>query len=129
MANKSIIPEILQKHEGEILEEWISILKGGRGKTGRLKEGELETQAHDVLGALRTATEGGVDNDVTSERYGALREILGRHFALARSSIVHAVRNSHVCALAQRADFQSAREVDQRCGVASQRGLVLDLAD
>jgi rsbT co-antagonist protein RsbR len=78
VANKSIIPEILQKHEAEILTEWIGLLKGGRGKTGRLKEGELETQAHDVLGALRTATEGGVDNDVTGERYGALREILNR---------------------------------------------------
>jgi rsbT co-antagonist protein RsbR len=77
VANKSIIPEILQKHEGEILEEWISNLKGGRGRTGRLKEGELETQARDVLGALRTATEGGVDNDVSSQRYSALHEILG----------------------------------------------------
>jgi rsbT co-antagonist protein RsbR len=82
VANKNIISEILQKHESEILEEWINILKGGRGKTGRLKEGELETQARDVLGALRTATEGGVDNDVTSERYSALREILG---AISRS--------------------------------------------
>ena len=77
MANKSIIPEILQKHEGEILEEWINSLKGGRGKTGRLKEGELETQARDVLSALRAATEGGVDIDVASDRFGALREILG----------------------------------------------------
>jgi rsbT co-antagonist protein RsbR len=31
---------------------------------------------------LRTATEGGVDNDVTSERYSAMREILG---AISRS--------------------------------------------
>jgi rsbT co-antagonist protein RsbR len=71
-----MIPEILQKHEGEILEEWISNLKGGRGKTGRLKEGELETQARDFLGALRAATEGGVDNNITSERYSALHEVL-----------------------------------------------------
>jgi rsbT co-antagonist protein RsbR len=77
VENKSILAEILQKHEKEILEEWINILKGGRGKTGRLKEGELDTQTQDVLGALRAATEGGVDNDVTSERYSALREILG----------------------------------------------------
>ena len=76
MANKSILAEILQKHEKEILEEWINILKGGRGKTGRLKEGELDTQTQDVLGALRAATESGVDYDLTSERYSALREIL-----------------------------------------------------
>jgi rsbT co-antagonist protein RsbR len=82
VANKSIIPEILQKHEREILEEWVGNLKGGRGKTGRMKEGELETQARDVLAALRDATEGGVDNDVTSERYSGLREILG---AISRS--------------------------------------------
>jgi rsbT co-antagonist protein RsbR len=77
VANRSVIPEILRKHEREILEEWISLLKGGRGKTGRLKEGELDAQTHDVFGALRAATESGVDNDVTNERYGALREILG----------------------------------------------------
>jgi rsbT co-antagonist protein RsbR len=71
-----MIPEILQKHEGEILAEWINNLKGGRGKTGRLKEGELETQARDVLGALREAAQGGGDNDATSERYSAVREIL-----------------------------------------------------
>jgi rsbT co-antagonist protein RsbR len=76
VANKSIIPEILQKHEAEILAEWVGLLRGGRGKTGRLKEGELETQARDLLGALRAATEGGVDTDVTGERYSALREIL-----------------------------------------------------
>ena len=52
-------------------------LKGGRGKAGRLKEGELDTQTHDVLSALRAATAGGFDNDVGSERYSALREISG----------------------------------------------------
>lgn len=82
VANRSAISEILQKHEGEILEEWINILKGGRGKTGRLKEGEVETQTRDVLGALRTAIEGRVDGDLTSERFSALREILG---AISRS--------------------------------------------
>jgi rsbT co-antagonist protein RsbR len=72
-----MIPEILRKHEKEILEEWISNLKGGLGKIGRLKEGEIDTQAHDVLSALRTVTESGVDSDVSSERFSALREILG----------------------------------------------------
>jgi rsbT co-antagonist protein RsbR len=77
VATKSIIPEILQKHEREILDEWIGNLKGGRGKAGRMKEGELETQARDVLGALQAAAQGGVETDLASERYGALREILG----------------------------------------------------
>jgi rsbT co-antagonist protein RsbR len=76
VANRSILPEILQKHEGEILQEWIGLLKSGRGKTGRLKEGELETQARDVLGALRAATAGGGDGDLNGDRYGALREVL-----------------------------------------------------
>jgi rsbT co-antagonist protein RsbR len=77
VATKSIIPEILQKHEGEILAEWVNLLKGGRGRTGRLKEGEIETQTRQVLSALRTATQSGVDNDTASEPYAALREILG----------------------------------------------------
>jgi rsbT co-antagonist protein RsbR len=77
VATKSIIPEILQKHEGEILADWVNLLKGGRGRTGRLKEGELETQTRQVLGALQTATQGGVDNDMESEPHAPLREILG----------------------------------------------------
>jgi rsbT co-antagonist protein RsbR len=77
VATESIIPEILQKHEGEILAEWMNVLTGGRGRTGRLKEGELETQTRQVLGALRTATQAGVDGDMASEPYAALREILG----------------------------------------------------
>jgi rsbT co-antagonist protein RsbR len=76
VATKSIISEILQKHEGEILAEWLNLLKGGRGRTGRLKEGELETQARQVLGALRIAAQGGVDSDIATEPYAALREIL-----------------------------------------------------
>jgi hypothetical protein len=86
VANRSIIPEILQKHEKEIFEEWIANLKGGRGKVGRLKEGEIDTQAHDVLGALRAATEDGVESDMTGERYGPLREILSNIRARALSN-------------------------------------------
>jgi rsbT co-antagonist protein RsbR len=41
-----------------------------------LKKGELESQAHDVLNALRTSTQGGHLTDVTTERFSALREIL-----------------------------------------------------
>ena len=41
-----------------------------------MKKGELESQAHDVLNALRTSTQGGHLTDVTTERFSGLREIL-----------------------------------------------------
>ena len=76
LANKSIIPEVLEKHEEGILEHWIRTLKDGRGKTGRLREGELNLQARDVLKALRGAAQAGRLADVANDHFGALREVL-----------------------------------------------------
>jgi len=73
---KSRIPEILDKHQDEILAEWTKSLGGGHGKTGRMREGEIETQARDVLAALKTAVhEGNVDN-IDAPEFARLRELL-----------------------------------------------------
>jgi RsbT co-antagonist protein rsbRD N-terminal domain len=127
VATKSIISEILQKHEGEILAEWLNLLKGGRGRTGRLKEGELETQARQVLGALRIAAQGGVDSDIATEPYAALREILD---SISRSRALQSYTPSETATfvLSLKEPIFN-REVDRRCSVASPGGLVPDRVD
>lgn len=54
------IAQLVAEHEGEILAEWLHILKaGGALASGRLKEAELQTQARTLLGLLRTALAAG----------------------------------------------------------------------
>lgn len=74
---KSRIPEILDKHQDEILREWMSFLASGHGKTGRLREGELETQAREVLAALKAAIHDGNMDDIDAPEFARLRDILG----------------------------------------------------
>jgi len=72
----SRIPEILDKHHDEILGEWVRMLARGHGKTGRLREGEIETQARDVLAALKDAVHEGNVHDVDAPAFARLRELL-----------------------------------------------------
>jgi rsbT co-antagonist protein RsbR len=72
----SRIPEIIQAHEVEILAEWVSLLKAGQGKTGRLKEGELEAQTRQVLSALKEAVQDGNIADIEAENFATLKEHL-----------------------------------------------------
>ncbi len=73
---KSRIPEILAKHQDEILVEWI---KGqtseGTSSSGRLKEPELKEQCGNFLNELQGALQSG-SNDVRSSSWNALRELL-----------------------------------------------------
>jgi rsbT co-antagonist protein RsbR len=73
---KSRIPEILDKHQNDILAEWMSALSGGHGKTARLKEGELEGQAREVLAALRAAIHDGNLDDIEAPEFARVRDIL-----------------------------------------------------
>lgn len=79
---KSRIPELLDKHQEEILAEWMTALSGGHGKTARLKEGELERQAQDMLAALRAAIHDGNLDDIDTPEFARLRDILS---AISRS--------------------------------------------
>jgi rsbT co-antagonist protein RsbR len=67
----------LDRHEQEILADWLAALKGGAGKTGRLKEGELEAQARNVLKALREAVQAGNLDNIEAAEFARLREQLG----------------------------------------------------
>ncbi len=77
MAEKSRLAETLDRHEQEILADWLAALKGGAGKTGRLKEGELEAQARNVLKALREAVQAGNLDNIEAAEFARLREQLG----------------------------------------------------
>jgi rsbT co-antagonist protein RsbR len=79
---KSRIPELLDKHQEDILAEWVTALSGGHGKTARLKEGELERQARDMLAALRAAIHDGNLDDIDTPEFARLRDILS---AISRS--------------------------------------------
>lgn len=76
MPQKSQIPAILEQHEADILREWLALLAGGHGKVGRLREGELETQARDLLRALREAVRGGELELLETPSFGSLRDML-----------------------------------------------------
>jgi rsbT co-antagonist protein RsbR len=77
VAKKSRIPEIVEQHETEILADWLRLLKGGAGRTGRLDVAELDTQAREVLGALREAIHGDNLDNIEAPEFLKLRDILG----------------------------------------------------
>src|SRR5690606_22906408 len=68
---------IIEAHEQQILQEWISSLRqSGALESGRLQEAELATQAKTLFTQLRAALrEGGLD--VRSSAYDNLRAYLG----------------------------------------------------
>jgi rsbT co-antagonist protein RsbR len=76
VAKKSQIPAILDQHEAEVLAEWLELLRSGSGKTGRLKEGELETQARDVLKGLKEAIHSGNVDNVDAPEFAKVRDLL-----------------------------------------------------
>ena len=77
MANDtSILQRILRTEQPAILAEWLPTLKGGHGQTGRLREGELASQAGEVLRHLGEAAAGGDFAGMTGEAFEALRHTL-----------------------------------------------------
>lgn len=75
-TDKTRIPEILDKHEAAILAEWTSQLKAGHGKSGRLKEGELQQQTSQLLAALKDAIHDSNVNDIDAESFANVRDVL-----------------------------------------------------
>ena len=75
MAN-SQIPVLMKQYEAEILADWVGLLAGGMGKTGKLKEGELQTQTRYVLNALMAAIQGDNITDIDAAEFGTLRDLL-----------------------------------------------------
>jgi rsbT co-antagonist protein RsbR len=72
------VAQLLADHEGEILAEWLDLLKKGSVlQSGRIKEAELQTQARALLGLLRTAFAQS-DAAANSSAYAPVREMLAQ---------------------------------------------------
>jgi len=74
--SKSMIADVIDKEHDGILADWLAQLKGGHGLTGRLREGELETQARELLGHFRRLVHTEFGN-IESIEFDAVREQLG----------------------------------------------------
>jgi len=71
------LTETVKAEEASILAAWLSLLKAsGSLQTGRIREAELDTQAHNVLGQLRDSLVTGA-GEVGSDAYSSLCDTLG----------------------------------------------------
>ena len=74
---------ILDDHQGEVLAHWLALLKAaGATGSGRIKEGELQTQCRNFLRALRDALTSAETADVQGPGFMQVRDLLGE---IARS--------------------------------------------
>ena len=70
------IPKILQKHEKELLSEWVKAqLAATSLRADLMKENELRTQSQQFLAALQAASQQGT-NDVTAAEWADVRDLL-----------------------------------------------------
>jgi rsbT co-antagonist protein RsbR len=72
---QSRLPELLQKHESELLTEWVQEQKATLRGSGKTEEQELRSRCTGFLTALREAAVGGV-GDLGGPRWDALRDLL-----------------------------------------------------
>src|SRR5215467_11562834 len=75
--SKSMIADVIDKEHDGILADWLAQLKGGHGLTGRLREGELETHARELLGHFRRLVHTEFGGNIESAEFDAVREQLG----------------------------------------------------
>ena len=73
---ESRLPEILEQHEPELLDEWVREQKAGLREGGRGKEAELRALCGDFLGRMSKAVQGNGLSDVNGPQWGDLREML-----------------------------------------------------
>jgi rsbT co-antagonist protein RsbR len=75
-TDTTTIAQLVTEHEREILSEWLRQLKeSGALQTGRITEGELQTQARQFLSLLRDALPKG-GTTAQHPAYGSIREML-----------------------------------------------------
>lgn len=75
-TSQSKLPLILREHKAEILEDWRAQLANGRGRSGRLNEGELATQTNELLAALTLALQTAEYFDLTEGAFAPVRDLL-----------------------------------------------------
>jgi len=77
MIDKSEIPNILQDHEEELLEDWVQVqLASSTRRSDLISDFELRQQSAEFLRAFRQASQGSDVIDITSSQWDHVREIL-----------------------------------------------------
>src|SRR5215203_2069654 len=77
MIDKSEIPNILQDHEEELLENWVQVqLLSSTRRSDLISDFELRQQSAEFLRAFRQASQGSDVIDITSSQWDHVREIL-----------------------------------------------------
>jgi rsbT co-antagonist protein RsbR len=75
---KSRIPEILEKHETDLLSEWIKAQTGSAGvRSGRMNDAELRDQCQTFLRRMQEATQGDNITNIQAADWTAVRDLLG----------------------------------------------------
>jgi len=75
---KNRIPEILKKHEKDLLAEWVREQTSGDGKLRLIKQAELQEQCGEFLSLLRETIQAHHSDDITGHEWTPVREFLGR---------------------------------------------------
>jgi rsbT co-antagonist protein RsbR len=75
-SGTTVIPELLKKHEADLLAEWIKEQLGAEPSMGRLKEAELREQCRSFLNLLRIAVQHGNTTDIATDEWQGLRDML-----------------------------------------------------
>jgi rsbT co-antagonist protein RsbR len=71
------LPELLENREGEILKEWLAEQLRSRGSgSAEVKEEDLRRQSTEFLNAFQRATQSGDLDDIQTENWTRVREIL-----------------------------------------------------
>ncbi len=73
---KSRLPEILKKHEAELVGEWIKEQMGSGGAVGRIKESELREQCGRFLRLVQEAAQSGNLTNISASEWNGAREML-----------------------------------------------------
>src|SRR5689334_1027038 len=77
MTSASKIPEILRRHESEILTDWMrQQLSSTTVRSGVIRENDLREQSRSLLSALREALETGSVSDITGSAWSNVRDFL-----------------------------------------------------
>ena len=72
----SKLPDILRRHEAEILADWVRQQAASGAAAGRVREGEAREQSRALLAAMREALESGSNADIAGPAWAPVREFL-----------------------------------------------------
>jgi rsbT co-antagonist protein RsbR len=72
----SKLPDILRRHEADILSDWVRQQAASGAAAGRVRESETREQSRALLGAIREALESGSVADITGPSWAPVREFL-----------------------------------------------------